>query len=37
MVQFDTKTLTDKWAQIISRKHKWLNTYEKCATLLIIK
>lgn len=24
MVQFDTKTLTDKWAHIISRKHKWL-------------
>lgn len=37
MVQFDTKKLTDKWAQIISRKFKWLKTYEKHITLLIIK
>lgn len=29
MAQQNTKALTYKWAQIISRKYEWLQTYEK--------
>ena len=33
MAHQNTKALTDKWAQITSRKYKWLQTYEKPCNL----
>lgn len=37
MAHQNSKALTDKWAQTISRKYKWLQTHEKPCNLITKK